>query len=161
MPFSPDAPQLDFSDLGDAIALLRARGLRVSTSRRIVLEALFAAREPVSAERIAAGLGGRFSSQDVASVYRNLQRFQALGLVRHLHLPHGAGLYVLAVGPPREYLVCDRCDAVTSVDPEELDAIRGEIRHSFGYAVRFSHSPIVGVCTRCAETPPRGGAHLH
>jgi Fur family ferric uptake transcriptional regulator len=161
MPFSPDAPQLDFSDLDDAIDLLRARGMRVSTSRRIVLEALFAAQEPVSAERIADGLGGRFSRQDVASVYRNLQRFQALGLVRHLHLPHGAGLFVLAVGPPREYLVCDRCDAVTSVDPARLDAIRGEIRDSFGYSVRFSHSPIVGVCARCAEMPQRGAAHRH
>ena len=33
-----------------AVALLRARGLRVSSARRLVIEALFAAERPLTAE---------------------------------------------------------------------------------------------------------------
>src|SRR5215213_6871614 len=79
-----------------AITTLRVRGLRVSSARRLVLEALFAADEPVTAETIAAGLGGRLPTSDLASVYRNLLTLEKVGLVRHLHLAGGAGLYALA-----------------------------------------------------------------
>src|SRR5438067_5714659 len=45
--------------LGEAIALMRARGLRASAARRLVLEALLVADGPMSAEQIAQGIGGR------------------------------------------------------------------------------------------------------
>jgi hypothetical protein len=41
-----------------AVELLRSRGLRASSARRLVLEALFAAERPLTAEEIAAGLEG-------------------------------------------------------------------------------------------------------
>ena len=41
-----------------AVHVLRARGLRVSAARRLVIEALFAAERPLTAEEIAAGLEG-------------------------------------------------------------------------------------------------------
>ena len=56
-----------------ALASLRARGLRISSSRRTVVEALFAADGPVGAEQIASGLGGRLPASDLGSVYRNLE----------------------------------------------------------------------------------------
>ena len=48
------APAVD--DLSSAMALMRARGLRVSAARRLVLEALLAADGPMSAEQISEGL---------------------------------------------------------------------------------------------------------
>ena len=51
---------------------------------------------PVRAEEIAAGIGGRLPRSDLASVYRNLETLENHGLVRHLHLGHGPGLYALA-----------------------------------------------------------------
>jgi Fur family ferric uptake transcriptional regulator len=140
---------LAVSSLDEALAALRERGMRASAARRLALEALFAADGPVSAEAIADGLGGRLPRSDLASVYRNLEVLEAVGLVRHVHLGHGPGRYALA-GSAREYLVCDRCDAVRAVDPSELDEVRGLVRARFGYAPRFGHFPIVGRCAACA-----------
>ena len=56
-----------------ALAALQERGLRASSARRLVLEALYAGDEPVTAEEIAAGLDGRLPRSDLASVYRNLE----------------------------------------------------------------------------------------
>ena len=53
------APPVPAADLDEALAVLRGSGLRVSAARRIVLEALFRAGEPLTAERVAAGLDGR------------------------------------------------------------------------------------------------------
>jgi Fur family ferric uptake transcriptional regulator len=135
--------------LDDAVALLRQRGFRLSTSRRLVLEALFATDQPVTAEQIATRL-----RLDLTSVYRNLEVLEQQGLVRHVHLGHGPGLYALVARGEREYLYCERCHAVTAVAPEELTAVRDQIRRRFGYEVRFTHFPLTGTCAACAVSPP-------
>ena len=100
-----------------AVDMLRARGLRVSAARRLVIEALFAAERPLTAEEIAAGLEGWLPSSDLASVYRNLDTLEELGLVRHFHVGHGAGLYSLASAGDLEFVTCERCGAFEAVAP--------------------------------------------
>jgi Fur family ferric uptake transcriptional regulator len=132
------------------MALMRKRGLRVTAARRLVLEALMAADGPMSAEQISEGIGGRVPSSDIASVYRNLQAFHDIGIVRHVHLGHGPGLHALAVSGEREYLTCERCADFLAVAPQELDAARELIERRFGYRASFTHFPIVGLCPACA-----------
>lgn len=127
-----------------------ASGLRVSSPRRVVLHGLFMAAEPVTAEELADGLGGRSTPLDLSVVYRNLETLEALGLVRHVHLGHGPGRYAIAAGGGREYLTCECCGAVKEVSPAELEPVRREIRERFGYHARFTHIPITGVCPDCA-----------
>ena len=133
-----------------AVELLRRRGLRVSSARRLVIEALFAAERPLTAEEIAAGLEGWLPSSDLASVYRNLETLEELGLVRHFHLGHGPGLYGLVGEGEREYLVCEACGRVVAAEPHRLDGARAAIRDEFGYEARFTHFPIHGLCADCA-----------
>jgi Fur family transcriptional regulator, ferric uptake regulator len=146
MTVAPDAPPLACANLDEAVAVLRGRGLRLTASRRLVLEALFAADGPVSAEQITLRC-----KLDMTSVYRNLETLERQGLVRHVHLGHGPGLYApLGVGE-REYLFCERCGAVKALSPRELDPIRQQVRDRFGYAASFTHFPIVGACPACAR----------
>jgi Fur family ferric uptake transcriptional regulator len=137
--------------LDAALELLRERGLRVSAARRLVLEALLVADGPMSAEQIAQGIGGRVASSDLASVYRNLQALDDVGLVRHVHLGHGPGLHALAMAGEQEYLTCERCADYRAVAPEELNAVRELIATRFGYHASFAHFPIVGLCAACAQ----------
>jgi Fur family transcriptional regulator, ferric uptake regulator len=175
MTYAPGAPPLPVSDVAAAAAALRRRGGRLSQPRRQVLEALFAAEGPVSAEYLAQGLGGRTMPVELTSAYRALEHLERLGVVRHVHLGHGPGLYALAGTHEREYLVCERCDRVMGVDAARLDPVRRLIQDAFGYHARFSHFPIVGLCASCANhyepahSRNRGGAmtdehtheHLH
>jgi Fur family ferric uptake transcriptional regulator len=142
------APALPTPDLDSALSVLREHGLRASTARRLVLEALFQAREPVTAESIAGGLGGLLPRSDLASVYRNLETLEGLGLVRHFHLGHGPGLYGMA-SEEREYLVCEGCHQLRAVDPAELDGVRASILERFGFHASFKHLPIAGKCPEC------------
>jgi Fur family transcriptional regulator, ferric uptake regulator len=144
-------PSLAAPDVEAAVALLRSRGLRISSARRLVLEALYAADAPISAEQIADGLSGRLPRSDLASVYRNLETLEEVGLVRHCHLGHGPGLYVPAGADEREYLVCNSCSAVMAVERAEMEPVRSLIHERFGYDARFSHFPILGLCAECAR----------
>jgi Fur family transcriptional regulator, ferric uptake regulator len=137
-------PLADAPDLETAAAVVRSRGLRLSTTRRLVLEALYRADRPLTADQIAGDM-------DIASVYRNLETLEEIGLVRHAHLGHGPGLYTRAAAGPHEYLLCDACGAVMAVDPEQLEDVRELIRSRFGYEARFTHFPIAGLCPDCAN----------
>jgi len=144
---APRRPPLAVSDLDEAADAVRAAGGRLTTARRAVLEALLAAGRPVSAEQIADGLAGR---APLVSVYRNLDWLEELGLVRHIHVGHGAGLYRLAAEAEFEYLVCERCGAMSAVDARALDRARAEIFKAAGYEARFDHFPVHGLCAGCA-----------
>jgi Fur family ferric uptake transcriptional regulator len=151
------------TDVETAVTAVRAGGLRVSAARRLLLEALFAAEGPVSAAQIAEGLGGRVPRSELTSLYRNLERLEGIGLVRHVHLGHGPGLYMLANRAGGEYLLCERCGAVRAVAPLALQAVRDAIRDATGYEAHFGHFPIVGRCPACAEAAParEGGERAH
>jgi len=132
-----------------AITTLRVRGLRVSSARRLVLEALFAADTPVTADAIADGLNGRFPSSDLASVYRNLDTLEEIGLVRHFHVAHGAGLYALATRSRAGYVACASCGAHQSLDAAAVQQVADVLRAACGYEPQLVHFPIIGRCPEC------------
>ena len=146
MTIAHDVPGLIAKDPAEAIRALRNSGLRLSTARRLIIEALFAANGPVSAPQLAQDL-----SLDESSVYRNLELLERHGLTRHVHLGHGAGLYALVGRDDGEYLYCERCGKVTVVTSDELQPVRDLIAQRFQYRTRFTHFAIVGLCDACHQ----------
>jgi Fur family transcriptional regulator, ferric uptake regulator len=142
-------PVVRFRSADAILRVLRAHGMRISTARRLIVGFLLEAGAPVTAQQIAIGLDR--TPLDLASVYRNLERLEAIGVVRHFHAGHGPGRYVLIRAGVQEYLTCDRCGAIEEIDHSELDPLREDVEQRFGYRVRFTHFPMVGVCPRCAE----------
>ena len=148
MTVAAHTPPLMFETLEEAVRAVRRGGMRLSTPRRLVLEAFFAADGPVAAAHLAHTL-----SIDESSVYRNLEVLERHGLIRHVHLGHGPGLYALVGRHEVEYLYCERCAKVTAVTPDQLDPVRKNIKKRFGYEAQFTHFAIVGLCERCAAIP--------
>ena len=124
-------PAMEASTAPAAFAAVRAHGLRLSSARRLLLQALFAAE------------------RDVASTYRNLEVLEGLGLVRHVHLGHGPRLYQPA-GRPRDFVVCEGCGDVSPLSPDAVDAVREAVLDAVGYRARFAHFPLAGLCPACS-----------
>ena len=143
------APTPAPATLAAAMATVRARGLRASSARRLVLAALFAADKPVTAEQIATGLDGLTPTSDLGSVYRNLETLERLGVVRHVHAAHGPGLYTIARDEHEGFLACERCGEIKPANPRAVALIRQAVHRAFGYDASFVHFPIVGVCPSC------------
>ena len=121
---------------------VRAHGLRVSTARRLVLEALDAAERPLTAEEIA---GDR---HDLGSVYRNLDALEAIGVVHHVHLGHAAGRYELR-GRTAGWATCEGCGRSTPLSTSQLAAIREAVSRATGFDAAFTHFPVAGRCPEC------------
>ena len=127
-----------------AVVALRARGMRVSGPRRTLLETLYRAAEPLTADALAGDL-------DIASVYRNLDALEAVGLVRHVHVGHGPGMYALASRRDRGFVACEGCGCHVPLAPSALAVVRDAVYATTGFASDFSHFPIVGLCPDCAK----------
>lgn len=136
-----------------AVVALRTRGMRVSGPRRALLEALYDAPAPRTAEQLAGGL-------DMASVYRNLDALEQVGLVRHVHTGHGPGRYALAAPRGHGYAACEACGRHDPLPAEALDAVREAVRAATGFESDFIHFPIIGLCPECLPHP-RKEHHAH
>lgn len=146
MPESPMSSPRPVADLTSALEVLREDGGRVSTSRRALLTVLFGTNVPLSVEQIAAA---SVPPLDVPSTYRTLERLEQVGLVRHVHLGHGPGLYELSSAGDRGYAWCEACGKASSIDRAKLDEARDLIEKATGHRPRFGHFPLIGLCAEC------------
>ena len=153
---SPRNTTAAFTTPDEIAAAIRAAGGRFSASRSRVLDVLFAAEAPLSADQIYQSRGGTDGDLELPSIYRALDALEQIGAVRHLHMGHGAGRYCLtSLSGSVEYLGCSECGHVTSVPTAELDDFRSLIVNRFGYRPEFSHFPMIGVCAQCAQRDPQ------
>jgi Fe2+ or Zn2+ uptake regulation protein len=151
---TPHAPQpLAAPDISSALHALRLRGLRVSAARRLVLEALYRADGPVTAEEIATGLGGELPGSDLGSVYRNLDTLEREGLIGHAHVGHGPGLYALHGRGGGAIACCEGCGERRSIERAALATLREAVRDACGMEPAFGHFPLLGLCANCAARP--------
>jgi Fur family ferric uptake transcriptional regulator len=130
---------------------LRARGLRLTSQRRQVLDAVaeldHATPETIGVRlREAAGPDG--SSPDVSTVYRTLELLERLGLVWHTHLGKGAPVYH-AAEHPHLHVVCSSCGAIASADPALLQPAAERLAADLGFSVDVGHVALTGTCRDC------------
>ena len=108
---SVDLDRLSVSTVEDVLDLVRERGGRVTSARRLVLEAIFKAKGHQTAEELAAVVQKRAPDIHLSTIYRNLEDLQELGVVVHAHLGHGPSTYHLAASA-HGHFVCEACGVV-------------------------------------------------
>ena len=140
----------DFTSVDEVLDLVRARGGRATSSRRMLLEVLFQADDHLSAEEIGALVQQRAPDVHISTIYRNLEELQALGVVVHTHLGHGPATYQLA-SAAHAHFICEDCGKMIEA-PDEL--FRGLARTAWdrlGFRIDPHHFAILGRCAECAQ----------
>ncbi|WP_425472906.1 Fur family transcriptional regulator [Vallicoccus soli] len=132
-------------------AELRARGLRLTPQRQLVLQAVTALRHGTPDE-ILAEVRRTADGVNISTVYRTLELLEEVGLVRHAHLGHRAPTYHSADDAGHLHLVCRECGTVTEVDVAEADAFAGRMRERHGFETDVEHFAVYGRCAACASS---------
>jgi Fur family ferric uptake transcriptional regulator len=130
---------------------LRALGQRATPARRAVLEVISSTSDHLSADEIAVAVGERVPDVHRATVFRTLERLVSLGVVTHVHLPHGAATYHLT-GPGERmhlHLLCRGCGEVFDTDADLLDDVADRVGRSSGFVLDADHTALSGWCARC------------
>lgn len=135
----------------DVASELRARGLRVTPQRALILRLLKAASGHITADDIYRQVSRLLPFTDISTVYRTLDLLEAHGLVRRLVTGQAQTQYEWA-HEPHFHLICSRCGQVENFLDEYLAAAIGRLAAERGYRPAEFHVNVFGLCPNCQET---------
>ncbi|WP_298037732.1 Fur family transcriptional regulator [uncultured Microbacterium sp.] len=130
--------------------MIRTAGLRVTQSRRAVLDAL-RDNPHASADDILAAVRPEVASTSVQSVYNALNDFAAAGLVRRIEPAGHPMLFELRVDDNHHHLVCTVCGAVRDVECAVGHAPCLTPSHDHGFRIAAAEVTYWGICAGCAD----------
>lgn len=128
--------------------VLRARGLRLTAQRQLVLEAVFALGH-ATPDQVHAEVAKTAAGVNITTVYRTLELLEELGLVTHAHLSHGAPTYHAVGDDQHAHLVCRGCGEVEEVTPTVLEPLAKRLASDRGFIVDVGHMALFGLCAHC------------
>jgi Fur family ferric uptake transcriptional regulator len=130
--------------------VLRARGLRLTAQRQLVLEAVYELGH-ATPDQVHSAVSRTVSGVNITTVYRTLELFEDLGLVTHTHLSHGSPTYHAVGEDQHVHLVCRVCGRVDEAPPSILDGLVSTLATERGFLVDVGHVALFGMCGKCAE----------
>lgn len=130
---------------------LRGEGMRVTGSRRSILDVLFEAGKPLSLQEIQDSATAKGESPDYATVFRMMTLLEKLHLVHKVNLQRSCSYYELH-DPSKHYdhIVCTDCGKVVVIDiPCPLGETEKKIAEHYGFR-NLTHSlEFFGRCPEC------------
>jgi Fur family ferric uptake transcriptional regulator len=131
--------------------LLRSNGLRLTKARRAFVGILSASRTPLSGPHILSELSAAGIRVNKTTVYRELERFQKLGIIGSMRLGDRKRYYELSSHGHHHHLVCVECAHVEDVDVDESGLLREERRVSRQkqFTALYHSLEFFGLCRQC------------
>ena len=131
-------------------AELKARGLRLTAQRQLVLEAVYALGH-ATPDQVHAEVAKTAAGVNITTVYRTLELLENLGLVTHAHLSPGAPTSHGVSDPQHVHLVCRSCGHIAEISPEMLEPLAATLKRDQSFIVDIGHVAFFGLCGGCGE----------
>jgi Fur family ferric uptake transcriptional regulator len=134
-----------------AIELLRSQGMRMTPQRIAIVEEIMKAPGYLVPLGVIERVKARVPGVSASTVYRTLERLEALGILAHVHLENGVGYHQVS-DPQHAHLTCTSCGSEQEVSEAVLSQLERSVEHEHGFRPDFSHHPISGQCASCLGT---------
>jgi len=141
----------DAPDGGPLAALkqaLQEQGLPLTIQRRVIFESLQGRTDHPTVEGVFAAVGDRLAGLSRTTVYRVLETFVGLGLVRRIDHPGSAARF-----DPRTdrhlHLICTACGAVEDLDLPDPPSVPLPRRVPSGFTIDDYSVHFTGRCRDC------------
>jgi Fur family ferric uptake transcriptional regulator len=131
---------------------LRARKLKCTPERKIVLRAVMANHRHFDAEQLLIDLRSRGHRVAKATIYRTLPLLVESGIIREVQFGDKGSRYEHTFGhTPHDHMVCVNCGRIIEFDSSEVGRLAAELAGTERFDVQFHLFQIVGRCPRCAK----------
>ena len=138
-------------DWPDVAGRLRARGMRWTPQRRLLLGVLSRAEGHITAAELIERCRAEDPLTTPSTVYRTLDLLEELGLVRHAHGVDGREEYHVLPDQEHGHLHCAGCGGSWEIAADEAGALVASLHSERGFAVDLSHLTVVGTCAGCQD----------
>ena len=140
--------QIAWTDVRDR---LRARGLRWTPQRRVLIDVLSKTDGHVTGAELVERCRAVDPETIPSTVYRTLDVLEELGMLRHSHGADGREEFHVLPAAVHGHLHCNGCSATWEIDAEEAAALVDSLARRRAFAVDVSHLSIGGRCKDCLE----------
>lgn len=134
--------------------ILRERGSRVTQARQLVWDALESIDGHATVQQILDVVQRRGAAPDSvnqSSVYRTLQLFSELGLVRESRTDAtGSATWEVRHSDTAIHLICESCGAVIHHESAMVEALGSELARA-GFAASTVDVQVTGLCRDCVR----------
>ena len=135
------------SQTGDLITKLGRQGYRLTPQRIMILEAVEAADDHVSAEDIYTRVCDRYPHLNISTVYRTLELLKELALVTETDMGDGRVRYHSIRKGHHHHLVCQSCGRI--LDESVLAPLKDVLSRQYRFDADLKHLAIFGRCHQC------------
>jgi Fur family ferric uptake transcriptional regulator len=125
--------------------LLNARGLRLTPSRRALVDEALAGDEPFSV----AEMQRRLPQLGRATVFRTIRLLVELGLLCRVLLEGGTPCYRASAAAHHHHLVCTGCGSVEDFAECDLSAVSAALAGRTNYEIQGHRLELFGLCPTC------------
>ncbi len=134
----------------DVPAELRARGLRWTPQRRVLIDVLARTDGHVTGAELVERCREVDPTTIPSTVYRTLDVLEEIGVLRHAHGMDGREEFHVMPAADHGHLYCAGCRGTWEIGAEEAAALVASLQASRGFRVELSHLSIAGRCAACA-----------
>lgn len=143
------------SDTATLVNRLRARGLRVTPQRAMILDAIESMPGHMTAEEVYGHVQRMSPYVNLATVYRTLELLRGLDLITDADMGTGATHFALRSHADHHHAICRGCQQSFEFPPALLEGFMASLRSQFRFRVDANHIVIFGWCPAC---DPEGAA---
>ncbi len=131
---------------------LTQAGCRITAPRRVVMTVLEQSERPLTPQVVMERGEEQHPNLGLVTVYRTLELFEQLGLVRRVHQGEGCQAYMVTAPGHRHVVICRRCGrAMEFVGAEDLDVLIARVEQGTGYRVDGHLLQLSGLCLDCQQ----------
>ena len=126
------------------------RGVPLTESRHVIVEALLDLKTHPTADEVHAAASRRDPGIGRATVYRALEQFVRIGVLTKVSHP-GAAVRYDAVVDRHHHLICLECNGILDISDPGLDEVSVPDTSSLGFVVSDMQVQLRGVCRSCLQ----------
>ncbi|MBP7694021.1 MAG: transcriptional repressor [Anaerolineales bacterium] len=149
MPFQPALP-IPHTWLDQ----LHANGYRVTAPRRAVVEIMATHQRALNPYQVFDLARRRYPALGLVTVYRTLEKLEALGLIERVHQPHGCHAYLPAAIGHQHLLLCAGCGQAEYFSGDDLETLIAGIAARTGFHINEHWLQLFGMCRACQHAQP-------
>jgi Fur family ferric uptake transcriptional regulator len=132
------------------VATLKARGLKLTPQRKLIVDIIHDTKAHLTAEEIIAYVQSRMPGVNKSTVYRTLELLEKTNCVYKSELSDKI-IYHHAEEGHHHHLVCSKCGKTTDCEEDLFAPVKEFTKEKYGFSVEFKHVVMNGLCEKCKD----------
>jgi Fur family transcriptional regulator, ferric uptake regulator len=133
------------------IKLLQLSGYRQTEARNTIVDVILESSRALEPHKIFEVGRKRQTGLGLVTVYRTLERLEALGLVQRVHQSGGCNMYLPAPQGHQHLLICTTCGKAEFFNGDELEPLMESVATRSGYCITEHWFQLFGQCAGCQK----------